>query len=59
MLDAEVMSEDFQALMKQVTRKGDVKTEDSYLAIFDALPSRRVGSWKRHIRYPHSEKIFR
>ena len=38
MLDAEVMSEDFQALMKQVTRKGDVKTEDAYLAIFDALP---------------------
>ena len=30
MLDAEVMSEDFQALMKQVTRKGDVKTEDAF-----------------------------
>ena len=38
MLDAEVMSESYQALMKQVTRKGDVKTEDAYLAIFDALP---------------------
>ena len=38
MLDAEVISEDFQALMKQVTTKGDVKTEDAYLVIFDALP---------------------
>ena len=38
MLDAEVMSEDFQSLMKQVTRKDDAKTEDAYLAIFDALP---------------------
>ena len=38
MLDAEVMSEDFQSLMKQVTRKDDVKTEDAYLAIFDAVP---------------------
>jgi DNA ligase-1 len=38
MLDSEVMSRDFQSLMKQVTRKDDVKTEDAYLSIFDALP---------------------
>jgi DNA ligase-1 len=38
MLDAEVMSKDFQSLIKQVTRKDDAKTEDTYLAIFDALP---------------------
>ena len=38
MIDAEVMSEDFQSLMKQVHRKSEAKTEDAYLAIFDALP---------------------
>jgi len=38
MLDSEVMNRDFQSLMKQVTRKDDVKTEDAYLAIFDAVP---------------------
>ena len=38
MLDSEVMSRDFQSLMKQVTRKDDVKTSDAYLAIFDAVP---------------------
>lgn len=35
--DGEVMSEDFQTLMKQVHRKSDVNTEDAYLAIFDVL----------------------
>ena len=38
MLDSEVMTRDFQSLMKQVTRKDDVKTEDAHLVIFDALP---------------------
>ena len=38
MIDAEVMSRDFQALMKQVTRKDDVETSDAYLGVFDALP---------------------
>ena len=38
MIDAEVMSEDFQSLMKQVHRKSEAKTEDAYLAVFDALP---------------------
>ena len=38
MIDAEVMSDDFQSLMKQVHRKSEAKTEDAYLAVFDALP---------------------
>ena len=36
--DGEVMSDDFQALMKQVYRKSGAKTEDAYLALFDILP---------------------
>ena len=35
--DGEVMSEDFQSLMKQVHRKEGAQTEDSYLAVFDML----------------------
>ena len=35
--DGEVMSEDFQSLMKQVHRKSGANTEDSYLALFDML----------------------
>ena len=37
MFDGEVMSEDFQSLMKQVPRKEGAQTEDSYLAVFDLL----------------------
>lgn len=35
--DGEVMSADFQTLMKQVHRKEGAQTEDSYLAVFDLL----------------------
>ena len=35
--DGEIMSENFQALMKQVYRKSDVQTEDAYMALFDVL----------------------
>jgi len=35
--DGEVMSEDFQSLMKQVHRKSGAQTEDAYLALFDVL----------------------
>jgi len=35
--DGEVMSEDFQSLMKQVHRKEGAQTEDAYLAVFDML----------------------
>lgn len=35
--DGEVMSENFQELMKQVHRKSGAQTEDSYLAVFDML----------------------
>ena len=37
-LDGEVMSDDFQSLMKQVHRKTNAKTDDAYLALFDVLP---------------------
>ena len=36
--DGEVMSDDFQALMKQVYRKSGANTDDAYLALFDMLP---------------------
>jgi len=36
--DGEVMSEDFQTLMKQVHRKEGAQTEDAYFALFDFLP---------------------
>ena len=36
--DGEVMSDDFQSLMKQVHRKTNAKTDDAYLALFDILP---------------------
>jgi len=35
--DGEVMSEDFQSLMRQVHRKEGAQTEDAYLAVFDML----------------------
>ena len=36
--DGEVVSNDFQSLMKQVHRKTNAKTDDAYLALFDMLP---------------------
>ena len=36
--DGEVMSDDFQSLMKQVHRKEGAQTQDAYLALFDMLP---------------------
>ena len=35
--DGEVMSDDFQSLMKQVHRKEGAQTQDAYLALFDML----------------------
>jgi DNA ligase-1 len=37
-LDGEVISTSFQALMKQVHRKENVKTDDAVLMLFDILP---------------------
>lgn len=37
-LDGEMVSSSFQALMKQVHRKSDVKSEDARLMLFDMLP---------------------
>jgi DNA ligase-1 len=36
--DGEIMSEDFQSLMKQVNRKENAQTQDAYLALFDVIP---------------------
>ena len=54
--DGEVMSENFQALMKQVHRKEGAQTQDAYLAVFDMLPyeefisgvSTRTAAERRH-----------
>jgi DNA ligase-1 len=37
-LDGEMVSSSFQALMKQVHRKSDAQTEDARLMLFDVLP---------------------
>lgn len=37
-LDGEIMSTDFQSLMKEVHRKHDVKTSDAVLNLFDIVP---------------------
>ena len=44
--DGEVMSDDFQALMKQVYRKSGAKTDDAYLALFDIIPLREFNKGK-------------
>ncbi len=44
--DGEVMSEDFQALMKQVHRKSSAKTDDAYLAVFDVLSLKEFNKGK-------------
>ena len=37
-IDGEIMSTNFQALMKEVHRKHDVKTSDAVLNVFDIIP---------------------
>ena len=44
--DGEVMSDDFQALMKQVYRKSGAKTDDAYLALFDIIPLNEFNNGK-------------
>ena len=36
--DGEIMSADFQSLMKQIHRKGDAQTDDAVLNLFDCMP---------------------
>jgi DNA ligase-1 len=36
--DGEIMSADFQSLMKQIHRKGDAQTNDAVLNLFDCMP---------------------
>jgi ATP-dependent DNA ligase len=40
------MSDDFQALMKQVYRKSGAETDDAYLALFDILPLKEFNNGK-------------
>ena len=47
--DGEVMSDDFQALMKQVYRKSGAQTEDAYLALFDMLPLNEFNKGKSNL----------
>ena len=47
--DGEVMSDDFQALMKQVYRKSGAETEDAYLALFDMLPLNEFNKGKSNL----------
>ncbi len=47
--DGEVMSDDFQALMKQVYRKSGAKTDDAYLALFDILPLKEFNNGKSRL----------
>ena len=36
--DGEVMSDDFQTLMREIHRKGGAKTKDAKLNLFDCMP---------------------
>ena len=48
-LDGEVMSDDFQALMKQVYRKSGAETDDAYLALFDLIPLSEFNNGKSEL----------
>ena len=49
--DGEIMSENFQALMKQVYRKTDVDTSDAYMALFDVLDLVEFNAGKGAVYY--------
>ena len=51
--DGEVMSDDFQALMKQVYRKSGAQTDDAYLALFDILPTVALNNMDIHSSSSH------
>jgi DNA ligase-1 len=54
-LDGEIVSQNFQALMKQVNRKKDVDTSDAHLALFDCIPwaDFLLGGWAQPQSYRH------
>ena len=57
--DGEVMSEDFQALMKQVQRKEGAETDDCYLAVFDMLTLAEFnGGGGNMIAYNRRERLI-
>jgi DNA ligase 1 len=53
--DGEIMSENFQVLMREIHRKGGAKTEDAVLNLFDCLPLKafKEGGYKLPL---HSRK---
>ena len=55
--DGEVMSEDFQALMKQVHRKSGAKTDDAFLALFDCLPLNEFNLGKSKLKNFERKKL--
>lgn len=54
-LDGEVVSRNFQSLMRQVNRKKEVDTSDAHLALFDCLPWEDFlkGGWDKPLSYRH------
>ena len=56
--DGEVMSDDFQALMKQVYRKSGAQTDDAYLALFDILPLKEFNNGKSKLNSIDRKKVL-
>lgn len=64
-LDGEMISSSFQALMKQVHRKSDVQSEDAKLMLFDILPLSEflvgksiMGQRRRSVMLKNMKPIF-
>ena len=55
MFDGEVMSDDFQTLMREIHRKGGAKTKDAKLNLFDCMPLDALHG-RRESRRHHREK---
>lgn len=56
--DGEIMSENFQALMKQVYRKSDVQTEDAFMALFDIVDLEEWEKGKGHLNTIERKEIL-
>jgi DNA ligase 1 len=65
-LDGEVVSENFQSLMRQFKRKKNVDTSDAFLALFDVVPlaaflkgEHKVSQRERHAELLQLEPVIR
>jgi len=58
-LDGEMVSSSFQALMKQVHRKSDVQSEDARLMLFDILSLTEFQAGKSSLGQQHRSKMLR